>query len=87
MFLIVLHLTISGDIFWLSHFGGEDATGIQRVEARGAAKYPVVHGTGPTTKIYLAPNIKRNCLRVTSVPLLFLASDFLRSVCQNHLEF
>ena len=53
----MLHLTISGDIFWLSHFGGEDATGIQRVEARDTAKHPIMHMIASITKDFLAPNV------------------------------
>ena len=34
--------------FWLSHCGGGDAPGIERVEARNAAEHPPVHRMAPT---------------------------------------
>lgn len=36
--------------FWLSHCRGGDATGIERVEVRNAAKHPTVHRMAPTAE-------------------------------------
>lgn len=45
---------MSGDFY--HHDWGLGATGIQWVEAKDAAEYPVVQRTAPT-KMYPAPNI------------------------------
>ena len=42
------HLTTSGDIFGCHNW--EDATSIKWIEARGAAKHPIIHGIASHNK-------------------------------------
>lgn len=47
---------MSGDISGCHISRDENETGIERVEARGAAHHPAMHGADPTSKNGLAPD-------------------------------
>ena len=49
---------MSGDILSCHYWsGGEGATDVQWIEARYAAKHPIMHRKGHTAKSYLAQNV------------------------------
>ena len=53
------HLAMSGDIFWVVTMGAGGGILLVCIVARGQgiSRYPVLHGTVPTTKNNLARNI------------------------------
>lgn len=57
----------------LSGLGEGDAPGIQQAEAINAAKYPLLHRTGPTTKSYLVQNaeVEKPCFRIAVLNLYY----------------